>query len=1372
MKVLKRIISYLFIAVLLLGFLPAAAAADDDRNVLTSVTHIETGTYTLTGADRNITLTVPSGYAGSSVDLSVGLDITSSPAYKNVVASPPLSPDSVAVVGGSHIPLTVTYNLTDEPDGAPKGQTIYHVYVVRAAAVPSSFSGTLLKHFAAPGSVDFLADDLAPEFQQFYSKNDGTELGAISITGSNPSFGTLKRNGGNYIFGDKINIADIGQLMFSASSTGTVSYDVKAYSTGSPEEPIGNVVLTITAYAAPEVSSAIADTISKGTVMTFTPAYFATHCNLYGMPLEAIEITPLGTTLGTWAHGGTAFTAARTIPAAQLGSLTFTANSTGTVAFTWRVTTEAGTTVPGAGTFTIESPKLTLAPYAGATIMKGSTWPLSLAHFVYTPSTVDLSYIKVTVIPPAADGSLYLTTALPKDDVVGYPAIAANTALKAGAVIPASYISYLRFSTKNTSTKDSVAFTWTATTDNKISSATWGDAVPYTVNFITAGVLQYTVDMNIPLPFMTSYNSVTVISSDISSRFQAATGSSLSYVTFTLPDKNSGALYLNYDVSKKTGTAVAASGKYYTAKSPNLANITFVPAKDYTGTLEISYNAYMENGAYITGTLRITIYNNPGGTISYVTDKNSPIQLDAKDFQAAFLSATGKPLSHVYFSLPASGQGALYYDYTLSGDFQWPVSSAQKYNVYAPYYLSLVTFVPYSNFKNTAVISYTGYTETGAAYSGRLYIFVADSPAGIVRYQVKENGTITLSGADFSNEFIGVTGSLMSYVTFTPSADTSGSLYYQYDASAQTGTKVTSATKYYDGKGPDISAITFVPAKNFVGTVVVTYTAFTAGGASYAGKLKFTVYEGAGVISYNTESGKKLVMNTSDFLSAFAANSGGKSLSSVTFEIPSATYGRFYYNYTSPSHFDSVVSGDRKYYVSSSPYLSNVSFIPNESYTGSFTVAYTGYTSTGASVTGKIKITVNGTQNGAVTYETNSLTPLTFSAADFIAAFTRKSGNPLSYVRFTPPNTSYGTLFYGYNPQSSYNTPVQPASYYYTTQLSTVTFVPNTDFSGALAISYTAVDTSGYAFTDTLLITVKSSDIGTITYDTDINAPVVFNSDDFNAAFLNKTGSSLHYVTFTLPPSSSGALYLGYASPSSYVSAVTAAGKYYRSFSPLLSDITFVPRAGFYGTVTISYTAYTTANTAYRGKIIISVGMTTPFTDITAPYAWAKEAVAYLYRNGVVLGTGDGKFNPANNISRGDFVLMVANAFSLTNSGTGNFPDVPSGSYYYDAIAAAKALGIVSGAGGKFSPGAGLTRQDAMVIIINTLDAVGKPLNPGSMSDLYGFSDASQVTDYAVSSVGALVRAGLISGSNGKLNPKSMISRAEMAVILYNVLTA
>jgi trimeric autotransporter adhesin len=1377
LKPFRKVKSSLLAAVFLVSLLlteilpaagqPAAIAAGND-DVLTSLGHSSTDTVTGIATDHVITLTVPASYSATEVDLFNGLSFTYNTAlYKSVVASP----SGTAQIDGPAVLLTVTYNYITDTDSTQKEQTFYQILVVHAAKISETFTGTVSAEVQAPspGTVTIPYAD----FVSKYTKNDGESFGFITITGSNPAFGAIKVDSHDYTFGTRINPTSV--ITFTATLPGTVSYDVTAYTVTdtSKSNPIGNVILTVLAYTTPLIVTPISDTVSKGTIMTFTKSYFTSHCNLYGVPLISIEITPTNTTFGTWYLGTAAFSAKKAVSADQLENLTFKANSAGTATFNWSVTTKAILPATGTGSIIVTSPVLVLTPFTSSvSILRGNTWTVSPTDFDYTTASAALSYVKITAIPAAIDGYLYLDTALPKNDTAGYPAIAANTALTTNTIIPASSLYDLCLATKTTSLKDSVTFKWTATADAKISTAAWGTETTYTVPFISGGSLPlyspyyYLTDMNTPLP---------LASSDIISNYLrlAGTANPLTYVTFTIPDKSIGTLYLNYNASSKTGTAVTAATKYYPAKNPNLLNITFVPAKDYIGTFDLSYTAYAESGAFITGKIKISVQNSPGGTVSCTTDKNSAIQLDAKDFQAAFLSATGKVLSSISFpALPSASYGTLYYNYTLSGEYDSLVFSSyyatQQYNVYESPYLSLISFVPYTDYTGTVSISFRGYTESNVEYDGKLIISVVDSPAGIVKYSAKENAVAALSAADFSQEFINVTGSVLSYVTFTPPVATAGVLYYQYSADTQKGTKVAASTKYYNGQNPDISDITFVPAKDFVGTCVISYTAFTVNGASYTGKLVFTVYEGSGVITYSVQAGSSVSLDSNDFVSAFNLDSGGKTLSYITFEIPAASYGKLYYNYTSPTKFDSVVSGDKKYYVTETPFISNISFIPQESYSGSFSVNYSGYTSSGTIFTGKIKFIVSGVSSNTVSYETTSSTPVTFRAADFISAFTGKSSYALSYVKFTLPYDSYGTLYDNYAYSSVSN--VLPTSLYYVNSISNVTFVPNTNFSGTIAIYYTAIDTSGCAYGGTVVITVQSSDIGTVTYNANLNKPVLFNADDFSTAFLSKTGSALYSVTFTLPSPTAGKLYLGYNPAVTYSTAVTASSKYYRSFSPLLSDISFVPASGYYGTVTILYSAYTAAGAVYYGKIIINIGTNLPFTDITSNYAWAKDAISYLYRSGIITDTDSGKYNPGDNMTRGDFIVMIARAFNLTNLGSDNFSDVPIGSTYYDAVSAAKSVGIVLGSGGMFYPDSGITRQDAMVILVRALNYAGAPVNAGTLSDISGFSDASQVSDYAVIPVATLVKTGIVGGSAGALHPKAMVSRAEIAVMLYRIL--
>ena len=177
------------------------------------------------------------------------------------------------------------------------------------------------------------------------------------------------------------------------------------------------------------------------------------------------------------------------------------------------------------------------------------------------------------------------------------------------------------------------------------------------------------------------------------------------------------------------------------------------------------------------------------------------------------------------------------------------------------------------------------------------------------------------------------------------------------------------------------------------------------------------------------------------------------------------------------------------------------------------------------------------------------------------------------------------------------------------------------------------------------------------------------------------------------------------------------------------------------------------------------------FPDVGNRHRWAVQAVDYLYEAGIVTGDGEGCYNPNASISRGDFILMLCRAFDLSADDTGSFSDVEEDSYYAGAIATAKALKIARGAGGRFNPNASLSRQDAMVLMIRAMEAAGLTLQTGEENGLNRYCDRSRISNYASESVAALVNAGVIQGSGGRLNPKASVSRAEMAVILYRVLS-
>lgn len=177
------------------------------------------------------------------------------------------------------------------------------------------------------------------------------------------------------------------------------------------------------------------------------------------------------------------------------------------------------------------------------------------------------------------------------------------------------------------------------------------------------------------------------------------------------------------------------------------------------------------------------------------------------------------------------------------------------------------------------------------------------------------------------------------------------------------------------------------------------------------------------------------------------------------------------------------------------------------------------------------------------------------------------------------------------------------------------------------------------------------------------------------------------------------------------------------------------------------------------------------FDDVDESWPWAFEQIDSLYERGVVKGVAERMYAPARNITRADFIVMVVRAFELTSDSTENFNDVAAGSYYAEALAIAKALGIAKGyEDGSFKPTDPIIRQDMMLIIYRVMEFIEKPLAAAETSELSVFADGGKVSDYAKAEVAALVKSGLVLGDGTNVNPQKNTTRAEMAVLLYRIL--
>ena len=185
---------------------------------------------------------------------------------------------------------------------------------------------------------------------------------------------------------------------------------------------------------------------------------------------------------------------------------------------------------------------------------------------------------------------------------------------------------------------------------------------------------------------------------------------------------------------------------------------------------------------------------------------------------------------------------------------------------------------------------------------------------------------------------------------------------------------------------------------------------------------------------------------------------------------------------------------------------------------------------------------------------------------------------------------------------------------------------------------------------------------------------------------------------------------------------------------------------------------------AIGGGAVVAPVPNEPFTDL-ASYSWAKDAIYTLKNKGIISGVSQTEFAPASNIKRGDFILILTRMLGINDAFAENFADVPAQSYYYNAIGSAKAAGIASGDGQSFMPENSITRQDLITLAYRAFLMKGYITQTDDLTSLDNFADKALISDYALAPMAAMVKAGIIQGSNGNVNPLGNATRAEVAVM-------
>ena len=175
------------------------------------------------------------------------------------------------------------------------------------------------------------------------------------------------------------------------------------------------------------------------------------------------------------------------------------------------------------------------------------------------------------------------------------------------------------------------------------------------------------------------------------------------------------------------------------------------------------------------------------------------------------------------------------------------------------------------------------------------------------------------------------------------------------------------------------------------------------------------------------------------------------------------------------------------------------------------------------------------------------------------------------------------------------------------------------------------------------------------------------------------------------------------------------------------------------------------------------------FADVN-PGAWYYTAVDYAVSEKLFNGTSATTFSPNDAMTRGMFVTVLGNKAKIDSAQytESSFSDVKAGAWYAPYVEWAAQNGIVTGTGnGRFSPEQSVTREQMAVILYNYAKFTDCDLTTRA-GLLEQFPDGDRVSGYAKYAMEWAVTHKIISGSGGRLDPRGTATRAQVAQIFYS----
>ena len=556
--------------------------------------------------------------------------------------------------------------------------------------------------------------------------------------------------------------------------------------------------------------------------------------------------------------------------------------------------------------------------------------------------------------------------------------------------------------------------------------------------------------------------------------------------------------------------------------------------------------------------------------------------------------------------------------------------------------LSSMTFKA-GSYSGNYTLGYTAKDSSGQnAVSGTITIVSAAS-TNKIEYTLAAGRSKSFSANDFRNLYRAVAGSSATLQNVVFSAPSNYSDYGAVVNGSRTFTRSNlSGYEFYYSNSKDgdysLDSTSFKADNNAKsGTLSLDFIADGNYG-EVRGVLEITISGTAkGDVTYNVKPDRQVTFDAEDFNDAFQKVYGSTKtdIIYVTFSAPSS-YDDFRGQLQVGSKsFTRSALNDTSFYYDRSKYgeynLDLLTFRAdsNAKEGSTISIPFRAYYATGSNDYENCTLVINigdgAVGTGDINYDVAPGKSVDFRAKDFRNYFEDNASGTFEYVEFDQPDSNafnQGTLHHNYGTSSAKSftrSNIDDFKFYYSPGtkdygIGNLTFAATNNFKTTVTLDFTAYGTNGRSVNGTVSIaSTESDDDGDITYTVVPGKSVDLQRTVFNTYFRKKYNSTISYVIFDRPGSTSifnnGTLYCDYGTnnQTSFGRNDLSGTKFYYNKNDVgkndyyLDELTFVAGTGFKDSIALDFTAYGERDDEYvEGVLVIkssgSAAVTSSYT--------------------------------------------------------------------------------------------------------------------------------------------------------------------------------